>query len=87
MPGGVVRYVPLHPPKDGATKNSSAADWTVDMAELERTISLKTRMIVSDGDGILLGHYHADIRHRYSTRRKSNQHIIPLQRIFTPAQS
>lgn len=48
MPGGVVRYVPLHPPKDGATKVTSAADWTVDMEELERTISPKTRMIVSN---------------------------------------
>lgn len=47
MPGGVVRYVPLHPPKDGATKVTSAADWTVDMEELERTINPKTRMIVS----------------------------------------
>ncbi|MCJ1227273.1 hypothetical protein MMC12_003928 [Toensbergia leucococca] len=46
MPGGKVRYVPLQPPKDGATKNSSAADWTIDFAELERVINPKTRMIV-----------------------------------------
>lgn len=47
MPGGIVRYVPLHPPRDGATKVTSAADWTVDMAELERAVTPKTRMIVS----------------------------------------
>lgn len=46
MPGGTVRYVPLHPPKDGATKTSSAANWTIDMAELEKAINPKTRMIV-----------------------------------------
>ena len=60
MPGGIVRYVPLHPPEDGATKKSSAADWTVDMAEIGRAISPKTRMIVSDGHGIFCGHHSAD---------------------------
>lgn len=47
MAGGVVRYVPLVPPKDGATKTSSAANWTVDYDVLEKTINSKTRMIVS----------------------------------------
>ncbi|MCJ1299587.1 hypothetical protein MMC08_002379 [Hypocenomyce scalaris] len=46
MPGGTVRYVPLHPPEDGATKTSSAANWTLDMVELEKAINPKTRMIV-----------------------------------------
>ena len=46
MPGGKIRYVPLHPPKDGATKTSSAANWTIDFEELENTINEKTRMIV-----------------------------------------
>jgi len=46
MPGGTVRYVPLQPPTHGATKTSSAADWTIDMAELEKVINPKTRMIV-----------------------------------------
>lgn len=46
MPGGTIRYVPLHPPKDGATKTSSAANWTIDFDELEKTINPKTRMIV-----------------------------------------
>lgn len=49
MPGGTVRYVPLQPPKDGATKTSSAANWTIDMAELEKAINSKTRMIVCMG--------------------------------------
>lgn len=46
MPGGKIVYVPLHPPATGATKTSSAADWTVDFEELERAITPKTKMIV-----------------------------------------
>lgn len=48
MPGGTIRYVPLHPPKDGATKTSSASEWTIDFEQLERTINPKTKMIVRD---------------------------------------
>jgi hypothetical protein len=47
MPGGIIRYVPLHPPKDGATRTSPASEWTVDFQELENTINSKTKMIVS----------------------------------------
>ena len=46
MPGGTIRYVPLSPPKDGASKTTSAGEWTVDFDELERAINDKTRMIV-----------------------------------------
>ncbi|KAF2130763.1 PLP-dependent transferase [Dothidotthia symphoricarpi CBS 119687] len=46
MPGGKVVYVPMHPPKDGATKTTSAGEWSVDMAELEAAITPNTRMIV-----------------------------------------
>lgn len=46
MPGGTIRYVPLHPPKDGATRTSSAAEWKVDFDQLEQTINPKTKMIV-----------------------------------------
>ena len=46
MPGGTIRYVPLSPPKDGATKTTSAGEWTVDFEELERAINDKTRMLV-----------------------------------------
>lgn len=46
MPGGKIVYVPMHPPKDGAVKTSSAADWTIDFAELEAAITPKTKMIV-----------------------------------------
>jgi kynurenine aminotransferase len=46
MSGGTIKYVPLHPPKDGATRTSSAANWTVDMSELEAVITPKTKMIV-----------------------------------------
>ncbi len=46
MAGGVVRYVPLQPPKNGSAENTSAADWSIDMGILEKTINAKTRMIV-----------------------------------------
>ncbi|KAJ5108006.1 arylformamidase [Penicillium angulare] len=46
MPGGTIRYVPLHPPKDGATRTSPASEWTIDFNELENTINSKTKMIV-----------------------------------------
>lgn len=46
MPGAKIVYVPLHPPATGATRTSSAADWTVDFEELERAITPKTKMIV-----------------------------------------
>lgn len=46
MAGGIVRYVPLQPPKHGAERTSSAADWTIDFTELEKAMTPKTRMIV-----------------------------------------
>lgn len=46
MPGGKIVYVPMHPPKDGATWTSSSAEWTVDFDELEKAITPKTKMIV-----------------------------------------
>lgn len=46
MPGGKIVYVPLHPPTDGATKTSSAANWTIDFDELESAITPRTKMIV-----------------------------------------
>lgn len=46
LPGGVVRYVPLHPPKDGHIRSASAAEWTIDFKELEDTINERTKMIV-----------------------------------------
>lgn len=47
MPGGTIRYVPLQPPKDGATKTLPASEWSIDFDELEKTINPKTKMIVS----------------------------------------
>lgn len=46
MPGGKIVYVPLHPPKEGATKTSSAADWTIDFEELEKAVTPRTKMLV-----------------------------------------
>ncbi|KAL9112088.1 MAG: hypothetical protein Q9187_007827, partial [Circinaria calcarea] len=46
MAGGIVRYVPLQPPRHGAERTSSAADWTIDFTELEKAMTPKTRMIV-----------------------------------------
>jgi len=46
MPGGKIVYVPMSPPKDGATVTSSAANWTIDFDALERAITPRTKMIV-----------------------------------------
>ncbi|OAA41315.1 Pyridoxal phosphate-dependent transferase, major domain protein [Metarhizium rileyi] len=46
MPGGKIVYVPMHPPESGATKTSSAADWTIDFDELTKAITPRTKMIV-----------------------------------------
>lgn len=46
MAGGVIKYVPLQPPKDGAIRTSSAADWKLDVDLLEKAFSPKTQMIV-----------------------------------------
>ncbi len=46
MPGGKIVYVPLSPPKDGASRTSSSAEWTVDFDALEKAIKPKTKMIV-----------------------------------------
>lgn len=39
-------YVPMQPPATGATKTSSAADWTIDFDVLEKAITPRTKMIV-----------------------------------------
>jgi kynurenine aminotransferase len=41
--GGTIRYVPIRPPEGEPTGNGN--DWIVDMAELERAINDKTKMI------------------------------------------
>lgn len=46
MPGGKIVYVPMHPPKTGATQTSSAAEWTIDFDELERAVTPRTKMMV-----------------------------------------
>ncbi|OIW27257.1 aminotransferase class I and II [Coniochaeta ligniaria NRRL 30616] len=46
MPGGKIVYVPMHPPKSGATETSSAGEWTIDYDELERAITPRTKMLV-----------------------------------------
>ncbi|KAF1929438.1 kynurenine-oxoglutarate transaminase 1 mitochondrial precursor [Didymella exigua CBS 183.55] len=46
MPGGRVVYVPMRPPPHGATKTTSAAEWSLDVAELAAAITPRTRMVV-----------------------------------------
>lgn len=46
MPGGKIVYVPMHPPKTGATQTSSAAEWTIDFDELEKAVTPRTKMMV-----------------------------------------
>lgn len=46
MAGASIRYAPLQPPAHGNIRTSSAADWTIDMAALEKLINPRTKMIV-----------------------------------------
>ena len=46
MAGATARYVPLRPPARAATETVSGNDWTLDIDELERTITPKTKAIV-----------------------------------------
>ncbi|KAK0387506.1 hypothetical protein NLU13_5819 [Sarocladium strictum] len=46
MAGGIVRYVPLHPPAQGSTMTTSSGDWFIDMAALESTMNASTKMII-----------------------------------------
>lgn len=46
MAGGKVVYVPLHPPKNGATDVCPASEWTLNIDELKAKITDKTKMIV-----------------------------------------
>lgn len=46
MAGGKVVYVALQPPASGDSKNTAAADWSIDFQELEAAITPKTKMIV-----------------------------------------
>jgi len=36
----------MHPPKDGGSRTSSAAEWTIDFEQLEKAISPRTKMLV-----------------------------------------
>lgn len=46
MAGGNVVYVPLHPPKKGATEVCPASEWRLNLDELRAKVTDKTRMIV-----------------------------------------
>lgn len=46
LQGAIVKYVPLHPPKNDSTRVASASEWTVDYKELEKTITDRTKIIV-----------------------------------------
>ena len=46
LAGAVAIYVPLRPPQGAPTEILSGNDWTLDMAELEKAISPRTKAIV-----------------------------------------
>jgi len=46
MAGGVVKYVPIHPPKDADEKVTSGNDWKIDLDEFERAITPRTKIVV-----------------------------------------
>ena len=44
--GGIVRYVPLRPPADVFARTVDAGEWILDMDEMEKAISPRTKMLV-----------------------------------------
>ncbi len=46
MAGGVIRYVPMSPPSGGDQRVTSAGEWTIDFAVLEKTMNARTKIIV-----------------------------------------
>ncbi|GIC90792.1 kynurenine--oxoglutarate transaminase [Aspergillus udagawae] len=82
MPGGTIRYVPLHPPKDGATRTSPASEWTIDFEELERTINSKTKMIVRSFE---LAVSEPDQLHLYEADNSNIRHN-PVGKVFSRAE-
>lgn len=46
LPGGVIKCVPMHPPKDDHARICTASEWTIDFRELEAAITPRTKMIV-----------------------------------------
>lgn len=45
--GGIIRYLPIHPPTGADSAKTSGNEWTVDIQELEGAINPKTKMLVS----------------------------------------
>lgn len=46
IPGGVVKYVPINPPKNLKTEITTGDDWTIDYEQLENTITEKTKVLI-----------------------------------------
>ncbi len=46
LAGGIVRYIPIHPPAGADSAATNGNEWTVDIQELEDAISSKTKMVV-----------------------------------------
>ncbi|KTB13443.1 putative kynurenine--oxoglutarate transaminase BNA3 [Nakaseomyces glabratus] len=44
--GGVVRYVPIHPPKEMKTRNTTGDEWQIDWDALEKTFNNKTKAVI-----------------------------------------
>ncbi|KAF4977572.1 hypothetical protein FZEAL_5943 [Fusarium zealandicum] len=83
MAGGKIVYVPLHPPSDGATKNSSAADWTIDFDELEKAVTPRTKMIVINTPHNPVGKvFHKDELEKIGDLCVKNQIIILSDEVY-----
>ena len=46
LAGGIIRYIPIHPPAGADSSAMSGNEWTVDLKELEDAISPKTKMLI-----------------------------------------
>ncbi|KAF4624865.1 hypothetical protein G7Y89_g13301 [Cudoniella acicularis] len=46
MAGGIPKFISLKPPSQATSYSTSAADWVLDLDELERIVTNKTRMLI-----------------------------------------
>jgi aminotransferase class I and II len=44
--GGKCVYVPISPPKDGATRNTKSSEWLIDFDRLEAAVGPKTKLMI-----------------------------------------
>lgn len=46
MAGGVVKFFPLKAPVEGGSSKVSSADWIIDMEDLQKVVTPRTRILI-----------------------------------------